>query len=80
MSTNLHWAPPNQSKTLSKELKRAISRKLWDTNGSYGSGKVTVDHSDIQYIEALRDMEVEDAGLLIDLIEAHGSIELWHGD
>lgn len=80
MSTNLHWAPSSQNKknTLSKDLKRTISRRLWDTDGSCGSGKVTVSAKDIPYIEALRDMGIEDAQELIDLIHAHAEIELWH--
>ena len=82
MSTNLHWAPKPTSTntTLSTELKRAISRRLWDTDGSCGDGKATVGHKDLPYIEALRDMDIEDADLLIDLIETHDEIELWHGD
>lgn len=81
MSTNLHWAPSSRhcGNTLSKDLKRAISRKLWDTDGSCGNGTAIVDTNDLGYIEALRDMGVEDADTLIELIEKHGSIELWHG-
>jgi len=79
MSTNLMWKPKATSHgSFSKELKRVISRRLWDTDGSCGGGIVTVNETDIEYIRGLSDAGILDACELVELIEKHGEIELWH--
>ena len=79
MSSTLMWKPVTQANGyLPDELKRTISRKLWDTDGSIGGGVEVVDGKDIPYLEGLRDAGVKGADELIDLIRVHGAIELWH--
>lgn len=79
MSSNLMWKlvePPGGS--LSYELKRTISRKLWDTDGSCGGDVVTVDRNLIPYLEGLMHGGVNGAEELIELIDEHEEIQLWH--
>lgn len=79
MSTNLMWKPKTQSNgSLSKQLKKVISRRLWNTDGSCGGGVATVNETDIEYLNGLLDAGIEDAEELIDLINQYGEIELWH--
>ena len=79
MSSSLMWKPVTQaSGSLDFELKKTISRKLWDTDGSCGGGVATVDSADIPYLEGLRDAGTKGASELIKLIHKHGEIELWH--
>ena len=78
MSTNLMWGIVATGDSLPKELKRIISRKLWDTDGSCGGGKVVVNCELIPYLEGLQHCGVEGAEELIDLINHHSEIELWH--
>jgi hypothetical protein len=73
------WKPVTQaSGSLDYALKRAISRKLWDTDGSIGIGVALVNCKDIPYLEGLRDAGVDGADELIELINEHGALELWH--
>ena len=79
MSSTLMWQQFRQADGhLPDELKRVISRKLWDTDGSCGIGKSTVDKSDIPYLEGLRDAGIKGADELIKLIYNHDEIQLWH--
>lgn len=80
MSSTLMWRPvdPKSHDYLPDELKRVISRKLWDTDGSCGGGEAVVGPELIPYLEGLRDCRVKGAALLIELIEKHGSLILWH--
>ena len=64
--------------TLTKELKRTISRRLWDTDGTCGDGDAIVGSDMVPYIEGLRDAGIAGAGELLDLIERHGAVILWH--
>ena len=79
MSSSLMWKPRKAHGFLPKELKRVISRRLWDTDGSCGGHPAVVDSRDIGYLQGLRDAKIEGAEELIGLIEKHGEIELWHG-
>lgn len=80
MSSSLQWKPafPAEGGTLDYELKRAISRRLWDTDGSTGHGEATVTRADLPYLEGLRDAGVKGAQKLIDLIEKHEAVIVWH--
>jgi hypothetical protein len=79
MSSTLMWKPSgNAVGHLPDELKRAISRKLWDTDGSCGGDVATVGAGDIDYLQGLQDGGVEGAAELIELIEKHGEVDLWH--
>ena len=79
MSSNLMWRPFKEaSGSLPKELKRAISKRLWGSDGSCGIGDDRVDESDIPYLEGLMDAGVKGAAELITLIRKHGEIQLWH--
>jgi len=79
MSSSLMWKPVQEAKgSLPNELKWAISRRLWDTDGSCGHGVVIVDSSYIGYLKGLRDAGINGADELINLIKEHGEIELWH--
>jgi hypothetical protein len=73
------WKPKQQARgSLPKQLKRAISRRLWDTDGSCGDGIVILGHSDIPYLDGLKDAGIDGAKELISLIIAHDEVELWH--
>lgn len=80
MSSTLMWEPisPNTSKSLPDELKRVISRRLWDTDGSCGGGQVPMGTNDLPYLGGLRDAGVIGANDLIDAINTHGAVYLWH--
>ncbi len=79
MSSTLCWKPETAAEgSLPYELKRAISRKLWDTDGSCGGGEIVVKADLIPYLEGLRDAGIEGADELIRLITEHGRIVLWH--
>ncbi len=73
------WKPETTaSGYLPDDLKRTISRRLWDTDGSCGGGPVTVGRGDLSYLAGLRDAGVKGANDLIELINKHGAIVLWH--
>lgn len=80
MSSTLMWRPssPAHFDSLPDELKRVISRKLWNTDGSCGVGEAFVGSELIPYLEGLRDSGVKGADRLIKLIEKHGALILWH--
>ena len=79
MSSTLTWKPViEESNDLPDELKRVISRKLWDTDGSCGNGPVMVDKEILPYLEGLRDAGVKGADDLIAIILQYGQIELSH--
>jgi len=80
MSSTLLWRPAisQEGKSLPYELKRVISRRLWDTDGTIGDGTALVSNCDIPYLEGLRDSGIEGAAELIKLIAKHGEIVLWH--
>ena len=79
MSSNLMWKPETQANgSLPYGLKRAISRRLWDTDGSCGGGCATVDKDDIEFLKGLAAAKVDGASELINLINKHGRIVLWH--
>lgn len=80
MSSTLMWRPatPLEGAALSYELKKTLSRKLWDTDGSCGGGEALLGIRDIPYVEGLRDAGVKGAAELIDLLNEHGAIILWH--
>lgn len=80
MSSTLMWRPatPIEGSSLPFELKRTLSRKLWDTDGSIGGGDAMMTVSDIPYLEGLRDAGVRGAAELIGIIEQHGAVLLWH--
>ena len=60
------------------ELKITLSRKLWDTDGSCGFGEATMTTDDTPYLEGLRDAGVDGAQELIDILNEHESVILWH--
>lgn len=79
MSTSLMWKPATQAEgDLPDELKRVLSRKLWDTDGSCGAGNRTLSYEDISHLEGLKDDGVNGAAELIELIYKHNEIILWH--
>jgi len=71
MSTNLFWLPRvRKGKILSKDLRRIIDKK-------YGYGEFVLDHSDLGYLEGLKDSGIEDADKLIEAISKHDCISLY---
>lgn len=79
MSSSLMWRPVDKTAhNLPDQLKRTLSRKLWDTDGSCGHGEATMTHADIPYLEGLRDAGVKGADDLIKIIEEHEAVILWH--
>lgn len=78
MSSTLCWKPvTTERNSLPDELKRTISRRLWDTDGSCG-GSAIIDCSIIPYLEGLRDAHTPGADELIKQIERYGEVEVWH--
>ena len=80
MSSSLKWRPAmSQSRTLPRPLKYPLSRRLWDTDGSTGHGDavVTVEEH-LPYLEGLRDAGVEGAQELIDILNKHVAVIVWH--
>jgi len=80
MSSTLMWRPvvPIEGYTLPYPLKKTLSRKLWDTDGSIGGGEATMTVADIPYLEGLRDAGVDGASELIEILRKHEAIVLWH--
>ena len=80
MSSTLMWRPvvPVEGYRLPFELKKTLSRKLWDTDGSIGGGEAGMTEADIPYLEGLRDAGVKGADELIEILRKHGAIVLWH--
>lgn len=79
MGSNLLWKPKvTEGEPLPYKLKRVISRKLWDTDGSCGEGEATVDESLLPYLEGLKDAGIDGAEELIDIINTHKEVVLWH--
>lgn len=79
MSSTLMWRPVSkEAYDLPLELKRVVSRKLWDTDGSCGGGEVTANVDFIPYLEGIRDSGIKGAQELIDAINQHGEVILWH--
>lgn len=80
MSSSLMWRPvvPIEGYSLPFELKKTLSRKLWDTDGSTGHGDATMTTADIPYLEGLMHAGVKGAKELIDILEKHTAVVLWH--
>lgn len=80
MSSTLMWRPAVivEGGSLPSSLKKTISRKLWDTDGSIGGGEVFVGPNDLEYIQGLRDAGIDGAKTLLDLIDIHGAVYLYH--
>lgn len=79
MSSTLMWKPVDPTEnSLPDELKRAISRRLWDTDGSCGGGEKILDADDVEYITGLRDAGVKGATELIKAINKYGEVIVWH--
>lgn len=79
MSTNLYvrpYQPEPLGKDLAYELKKAISQKYWQHDGSLGGDWIVLGTDDISYIEGLRDAEIEDADTLLNEIKKHGAVEI----
>lgn len=80
MSSTLMWRPvvPIEGYPLPFALKKTLSRKLWDTDGSTGGGEAMMTEKDIPHLEGLRDAGIEGANGLIEILRKHGAIVLWH--
>lgn len=79
MTSTLVWSQVTTHEgRLPFELKKVISRRLWDTDGSTGGDPVIVDEKLIPYLEGLVHAGVHGAAGLIDLINQHGQVKLWH--
>ncbi len=73
MSITLMWKPiTKESRSLPDGLKRAISRRLFETDGI-----AVMRESDIPYLEGLRDAGINEAEELIDIILKHEHIEIF---
>lgn len=78
MSSSLMWQPVvSRGKSLSDELKYALSTRYFGHDGSCSSSPVTLSFVDVPYLTGLQDGQVEDATTLIKAIEKHGTIEIW---
>jgi hypothetical protein len=73
MSSTLKIEPDERSaRCLSDELKFILRKK-----NKCGTVHFRVDEKDIPYLQALVDMEIKDADVVIDYIEKHGSCVIW---
>lgn len=84
MSSTLYWKPvvPNEGESLSFELKKTLSRHLWDTDGSFGGEPAEMTAKDIPILKGMTLVGSEvirkDCETLIAAIEQHGAVVLWH--
>ena len=82
MSMDLYWRPvvPIEGQHLSRALKYAISRKLWDHDGTLG-GEATLSDDSIPFLEGMIAAGGEeirrDCQTLIDAIKKHGAVVVW---
>jgi hypothetical protein len=79
MSSSLHYRPHINEETglsLSFELKKAISQKYWEHDGSLGGHWIILTESDIPYLEGVRDGGIKDAGTLINEIRRYEAVEI----
>lgn len=76
MSTSLYWKPIIRAKSedLADQLKYVIREKFFD---SLGTDSITVNQSELDYFEGLKDAGIEDAETVIELINKHGEICLF---
>lgn len=79
MSSTLHWRPvvPVNSGALPFAVKKAISPKYWGHDGSLAGEPRILMCDDILYLEGLRDAGIAEVQQLIDIIMAHGVVELF---
>ncbi len=80
MSSTLMWriVAPQEGESLPYQLKRIISRRLWDTDGTIGHGVAIAGPELLPYLEGLSDSGIDGANELIAIIKKHGEVELWH--
>jgi hypothetical protein len=83
MSTSLYWrlVPKPAEHGLSNELKYRISKRLWDHDGTLGSGWTTIGPEWLPYLQGLLDGAEgqalkTDVLTIIEMITTHGEIEL----
>ena len=78
MSTSLYFRPvvDENGETLSFALKKALSQKYWEHDGSLGGNWVKLSNSDISFLEGVNAGGVSDAKVLIAEIIKHGQIEV----
>ena len=78
MSTNLYYRPvvEQDGEDLSYELKKAISQKYWDHDGSCGGTWVPLDYEDISFLEGVLAGGIKDAKILIKAIDKYGVVEI----
>lgn len=72
MSCTLCWKPVSKTcKSLDDALKFALRKRYGPTIHT------TLDSSDFEYLEGLRDAGVKDADTILDAIEKYGQISLF---
>ena len=78
MSTSLYFRPAvsDNGEDLSFELKKAISQKYWQHDGSLGGEWIILDDSDISFLEGVEAGGISDARVLIASIMKHDQIEI----
>ena len=82
MSMDLYWRPviPIEGQHLSRALKYAISRELWDHDGTLG-GAATLSTAHVGFLRGMAaagNEEVsKDCRTLVEAIEKHGAIVVW---
>lgn len=83
MSTSLYWSrvPVELKEESLYSLKRALAKKIWDSDGEMGENIVVVGHELIPFLEGIvegngsGDMG-RDAKKLIDAINEYGKVQL----
>lgn len=79
MSTNLYvrpYQPEPLGEDLAYELKKSISQKYWDHDGSLSGDWIVLGAEDVPYLEGLRDAKIKDADTLIEKILKFGAVEI----
>lgn len=83
MSMDLYWQPiqPTKGELLSRAMKYALARHLWDHDGTLGGGPTVLNGGDVMFLKGMRaagGKEVkQDCDRLLQAIEKYGSIEVW---
>jgi hypothetical protein len=82
MSMGLYWrlVAPIEGAHLSQALKYAISRELWDHDGTLG-GDATLSAEHIGFLRGMaaagNDEVRKDCRTLVEAIEKHGAVVVW---
>lgn len=80
VSSEMYYRPvpqPPRAKTLPDQLKRILSRRFWDHDGSLNGSNIQLTENNIAYLNGLEDAGIEGARELINCIEDNKVVEIW---